>query len=155
VDRRGTPKDRPVSRSSAERRHARSQAPYNPDPPSAAASGKPVLPGSIIDEQKTRDYFRRGLIEGASREFPPPYGDERLIAVAMSLGMPRWSADQMRYHPGLRLSYLGLCMDVEAAARGDKPAKARVDAVRARFVDERRAERIADVPNRATGYVAT
>jgi hypothetical protein len=144
--------------SSAERYIRRMRAkntPYQPDPPSAASSRKPVLPGSIIDEQKTRDYFKRGLIEGASIEFPPPYGDERLIAVAMSLGMPRWSADQMRYHPGLRLSYLGLCMDVEAAARGDKPAKARVDAVRARFADERKAERIADEPTRATGYVAT
>jgi hypothetical protein len=143
--------------SSAERymRRMRATTPYNPDPPSPASSGKPVLPGSIIDREKTMAAFRKGLIEGASVEFPAPYGDERLIAVAMSLGMPRWSADQMRYHPGLRLSYLGLCMDVEAAARGDKPAKARVDAVRARFVDERKAERVADVPNRANGYVAT
>jgi len=125
------------------------------DPPSPASSGKPVLPGSVFDVAKTAEYQRRGLIEGPAQEFPPPYNDERLIAIVMSLGMPRWSADQMRYHPGLRLNYLQLALDVEAAARGDKPAKARVDAVRERFEQERRCERISDIPTHVTGYVAT
>lgn len=123
------------------------------DPPSAASTRKPTLPFSVFDRHRLTDAIRRGLINGIPMKLPAPFNDERLIAVAMSLGMPRWSAEQMRYHPGLRQAYVGLTLDVEAAARGDRAARERVDAVRHRFSEDRRAERIADIPNRASGYV--
>lgn len=134
----------------------RPPAPYVTDPPSAASSGKPTLKGTVFDQARLRDAMARGLMPDAiPAPLPAPYGDERLIAIVMGLGMPRWSAEQMRGHPGLRFAYFSLALDVEAAARGDKPAKERVDAVRWKFQEDRKAERVSDVPDRATGYVAT
>lgn len=129
---------------------------YDTDPPSAASTGKPTLRGSIFDQERLAQAYRDGLLPNAIPvELPPPLNDERLIAIVVSLGMPRWSAEQMRGHPMLRHAYVGLALDVEAAAKGDRAARERVDAVRERFVLERRAERIHDIPGHASGYVAT
>lgn len=127
---------------------------YPTDPASAQSSGQIVLPGSMFDQDRLRDAARRGLLPNAIADELDYPNDELLIATVVALGMPRWSADQMRYHPQLRYAYLALWLDVKMAAEGDKPAQARVDAVRARFVDERAAERISNVPAHATGYVS-
>lgn len=127
---------------------------YDTDPPSAQATGKPTI-GNVLDVARTRAMYQAGKIDGIGVELPAPYNDDRLIAIVISLGMPRWSAEQVRGHPTLRFNYFGLAIDVEQAAKGDKPAQQRIDAVREHFLIERRSERVHDRPDFVTGYVAS
>ena len=137
-DRRRSPRVRPTER-------------YQTDPPSAGSTRLPVIDGPVFDMDRIGDAIRQGLIDGLP---PLPYpNDELLIATAVAHGNPRWSADQMRYHPGLRKNFVGFWLDVQLAAKGDKPAQQRVDAVKWQWQQMRRAEQISDIPDRATGYV--
>ena len=133
------------------RRRSQRGVRYDTDPATAASTRKPVLNGSMFDQARLQDAVARGLVDGLP---PLPYpNDDLLVATLVAHGNPRWSAEQIRYHPGLRKNAVGFWLDVGAAARGDKPAQARVDAVRWTWQNMRRAEQISDVPERATGYV--
>lgn len=124
---------------------------YETDPPSAASTRAPTLEGSMFDQVRMQDAMRRGLIDGLP---PLPYpNDDLLIATVVAHGQPRWSAEQMRHHPGLRKNFVLFWLDVQMAAKGDTQAQQRVDAVRWQWQQMRRAEQISDVPGHATGYV--
>lgn len=77
--------------------------------------------------------------------------DEELIRTLVSLGQPRWSAEQIRLNPEHRLAALRLWVDVGDAGKGNAAAKERIDYVRAAFERMRRAELISDDPARGFG----
>lgn len=90
----------------------------------------------------------------AGRGIPVPLAavpDEELIRTLMSLGQPRWSAEQIRRNPEHRLAALRLWVDVGDAAKGNAAAKERVDYVRAAFERMRHAELVSDNPARVSG----
>jgi hypothetical protein len=122
----------------------------NTDPPTASSSRKPVLAGSIFDQARLLDGLRRGTVQGIPELEHP--SDELLIATVMELGMPRWSADQMRYNPMLRLCYVRTWLDVKAAAAGDPEAKERIDVIRTYFVEARQLELVTDRPDMSVGF---
>lgn len=122
---------------------------YDTDPPSAKSTGGHVLSRPIFDIPRLQKAIADGLVAGIP-ELPDP-NDEKLIACVVALGMPRWSAEQMRYHPGLRLAYLRTFWDVQDAARGVAEAQERVDAHRAYFDEARRIELVTDDPEMSIG----
>lgn len=123
---------------------------YNTDPPSAASTGKPVLDHSIFDVKRLQDAMARGLLDGIPAELKHP-NDDLLIATVVAHGMPRWSAEQMREHPGLRLGYLRFWLDVQDAAAGDTEAQERVDVCRQAWDEARAIELISDRPEHTIG----
>ena len=124
---------------------------YITDPPSAASTGKPTLGHSILDAAKLRALHQAGKIEGISIELPHP-NDQLLIATVVAHGMPRWSAEQMPVHPGLRLAYFQFWVDVQMAADGEKGAKERVDACIDMWQAMRKDELISDRPDMTVGF---
>lgn len=128
----------PVARAQSQR--------YITDPGSVTGL---TLPFSIIDTDRLMSYIRRGLIDGIPPLDDPT--DNQLIATVVAHGMPSWSADQMRYHPGLRLQYYMFWLDVREAAKGVSEAKDRVDGCIAAWAQLRRDELISDVPNHTVG----
>lgn len=126
--------------------------PYSTDPASAGSTRQPVLPKgvTVFDQRRLRQALRLGLVDGiAPLEHP---SDELLIATVVNHGMPRWSADQMRYNPMLRLCYLKFWCDVGAAATGDPEAKEKVDAAREAWSKMRQIELIANRPGHTIGF---
>ncbi len=120
------------------------------DPPSAQSTGQAKLPGSIFDQARIADAIRKGTIDWCPPlDYP---NDDLLIATVVDLGMPRWSADQMRYHPGLRLAYVRVWMDVQAAAKGHAEAQERIDVVRATYQEMRQLELISERPSHTVGF---
>lgn len=79
--------------------------------------------------------------------------DDLLIATQVAVGMPRWAADQVRYHPGARFLALRLWCDVQDADEGDLEAKARVDYYRETFAQLRRLDLISDRPDMSAGLM--
>jgi hypothetical protein len=124
-------------------------SPYITDPQSAGAAGGMVLPMSMFDVPRLMAAVKAGLIEGIPPLDDPT--DAQLIATVVAHGMPRWSADQMRYHPGLRLQYYLFWMDVKRAAGGESEAKGRVDGAIAAWAQMRKDELISDHPNMSVG----
>lgn len=74
--------------------------------------------------------------------------DEELIQNLVALGQPRWSAEELKHNPQLRLSALRCWVDVGDAGRGDPEAKERVDYLRECFSKMRAEEIISDDPRR-------
>jgi len=81
------------------------------------------------------------------------YTDNELIANLVAHGNPRWSAEQLRNNPPLRLIATKFFIDCEDAARGDREAKQRVDFIRAQWEAARREELIADDPTRQYQHI--
>lgn len=87
---------------------------------------------------------------GISRELTA-VPDDLLIATALQLGMPRWSAEQCRYHPFARFNLLRTYMDVLDAREGDGQAKERIDYIRHCFVEMRKIELVSERPSHTIG----
>lgn len=64
--------------------------------------------------------------------------DNRIIATAVSLGCPRWKAEQARTHPPARFALLKVWCWVQDAAEGDPTAKECLNIVREAFDKEAR-----------------
>lgn len=109
-----------------------------------------MLPFSVFDNARLMHALRRGLIDGIPPLSSPT--DEALIACVVAHGMPRWSADQMRYNPSLRLQFYMFHSDVAEAARGHKEAKERVDAAITAWQEMRKAEVVSDNPEGSVGF---
>lgn len=77
--------------------------------------------------------------------------DERIIATAVELGMPRWAAEQARTHGGCRYNLVKMWCIAQDAAEGDPTAKEQIDYFRHSFQELRRAELIADRPDHTVG----
>lgn len=122
---------------------------YPTDPPSAASTGKIALPFSVFDVPRLMSYVRAGMISAIPEQAHP--NDALLIATVIELGMPRWSAEQMKYNPALRLHYYMTWLDVREAAKGNKEAQGRIDGIRASFAQMRKDELISDTPNHTIG----
>lgn len=120
---------------------------YVTDPSSA---GGLVLPFSVFDTTRIMAAVRQGLIDGLPPLDDPT--DDLLIATVVAHGMPRWSADQMRYHPGLRLQYYLFWLDVGEAAKGNAEAKDRVDGCISAWQQMRKDELISDKPDMSVGF---
>lgn len=125
------------------------QSRFNTDPGSVASARGVVLPASIFDTARIDDLLSRGLLDGIPELKHPT--DDLLIATVIDHGMPKWSADQMRYHPGLRLSYYQHWRDTLSAARGDTEAQGRVDGAIEAWAQMRKDELISDIPNHTIG----
>lgn len=123
---------------------------YITDPPSAESTGGVVLPYSVFDVPRLMAAVRAGLIEGLPPLDDPT--DDQLIATVVAHGMPRWSADQMRYHPGLRLQYYLFWLDVKEAAKGEPEARGRVDGAIEAWRQMRKDELVHDIPNMSIGF---
>lgn len=127
----------------------RSPVRYITDPAHHRTSGEPVLPTGVFDQARLLDACMRGLITAIPPlDYP---SDELLVSTLVAHGQPRWSADQIRYHPGLRYSALVFWSDVRRAARGDKESQGRVDGARAAWDEMRRIELIHPIPNHTIG----
>lgn len=74
--------------------------------------------------------------------------DDELIDCLVRNGQPRWSAEQLRSNPPLRLAATAFFFDDEAATKGDLAAKQKVDFLREMWVKLRKEELVADDPNR-------
>lgn len=123
---------------------------YNTDPPSAGSTRAPVLPVSVFDMPRLMQFVRAGLISVLwPLEHP---NDNLLIATVVDLGMPRWSAEQMRSNPALRLHYYMVWRDVQEAAKGVKESQDRIDAIRQSYVEMRKQELVSDTPNHTIGF---
>lgn len=92
----------------------------------------------------------------------PAAPDNVLIATLVSLGCPRWFADQVRWQPPIRFSAMAVYMLVLDAREGKHvtnartgeitPARDLVDAIRAQYADARRDELISDIPAHTIGF---
>lgn len=97
---------------------------------------------------------------GISRELKAA-PDDVLIATMVDLGCPRWFAEQVRIQPTVRFAATAVYMLVLDAREGRmvqnaltgewSSARDLVDAIRAQYVDARRAEQISDVPDHTVG----
>jgi hypothetical protein len=122
---------------------------YCTDPPSVQSQKGVTLEHSIFDSQRLIDALQRGLIDGIPPLEHP--NDDLLIATVIHHGMPKWSADQMRYNPALRLTYYLFWLDVQEAAKGNKDAAGRVDGAMTAWIEMRKDELISDTPNHTIG----
>lgn len=122
---------------------------YDTDPASAHSSRQPVLDHSVFDVPRLMAAIAAGLVDGLPPLDNPT--DAELIASVVAHGMPYWSADQMRYHPGLRLQYYLFWLDVREAAKGNKEAQGRVDGCRAAWAEMRKIELVTDRPDMSIG----
>jgi hypothetical protein len=125
---------------------------YVTDPPSQRASGSGsgiTLPFSVFDVPRLMSHIRAGTIDGIPPLDSP--NDEELISTVIAHGHPRWSADQMRYHPGLRLHFYMFWMDVREAAKGNSESKGRVDGAIEAWAQLRKDEVISEIPNHTVG----
>lgn len=122
---------------------------YVTDPPSVRAQKGLVLPFSVFDQQRLMAAVRAGLVDGLPPMDDPT--DDQLIATVVAHGMPKWSADQMRYNPSLRLTYYLFWMDVREAAKGNKESQGRVDGAVHAWREMRKEELISDIPNHTVG----
>lgn len=127
----------------------RSGEKYITDPPSVASQPGVTLPFSVFDTERLMAHVRAGLVDGIPPLDDPT--DDKLIATVVAHGMPKWSADQMRHSPALRLAYYMFWMDVRDAAKGNKDSQERVDAAKAAWTEMRREELISDIPNMSVG----
>lgn len=77
--------------------------------------------------------------------------DAELIACLVEHGQPRWSAEELKRNPQLRLAALRFWVDVGDAQKGDPAARERVDYMRACWARMRAEELISDDPRRSHG----
>lgn len=87
--------------------------------------------------------------------------DQQLVATLVELGCPRWVAEQVRTHPGMRYAAVATwCLVRDAqegktvvnARTGDRTsARALVDAIREQYAQARKAELISEVPDHTIG----
>lgn len=91
------------------------------DPPSLARTAPAPR---MFDPAPHRNRGRRGVSKST------PEWDNRLIATAVALGMPREVAEQARVYPPARYDLLVIWTLVQDAAEGDKKAKAALDRMR-------------------------
>lgn len=131
-------------------RRIRPGNPYNTDPPSSASTRRPVIERSVFDQDRLLRALKAGLIEGIPPQEHPT--DELLIATVVELGCPRWSAEQMKYNPALRLAFYGMWTMVAAAAKGDPEAREIVDVARATWEEQRKLELVSDRPDGSVGF---
>lgn len=136
----------------AVRRASQGASPYITDPGSVGSAPGIVLPFSVFDTARLMDALRRGQIDGIPPGVQGVPTDDELIASVVAHGMPKWSADQMRYNPALRLHYYLFWLDVREAAKGEKESKDRVDAAIATWAHMRKEELISDIPNHTVGF---
>ena len=122
---------------------------YVTDPPSVKSQAGVTLPFSVLDVPRIMAAIQQGLIDGLPPMDDP--NDDLLIATVIAHGMPKWSADQMRYHPGLRLQYYLFHLDVREAAKGNAEAKDRVDGAISAWAQMRKDELISDTPSHTIG----
>ena len=131
------------------RTHVASPLKYNTDPTGVRNAPGVTLPFSVFDVPRIMGLLKQGLIEGLPPMQHPT--DDMLIATVIDNGMPKWSADQMRHHPGLRLTYYMFWLDVREAARGNSEAQGRVDGAREAWIQARKGELISEIPNHTVG----
>lgn len=129
---------------------ARVSSRYVTDPPSVRSQSGVVLPFSVFDVPRLMAHVKAGLIDGIPPLDDPT--DDQLIATVVAHGMPKWSADQMRYHPGLRLHFYMFWMDVREAAKGNVDSKDRVDIAMQAWREMRKDELVHDKPNMSIGF---
>jgi|SRR5215472_12046730 len=98
--------------------------------------------------QSTLDRNRRLMENSPGIPRNNAYTDDYLISTLVSHGNPRWSAEQLRNNPNLRLVATQFAIDVEDASRGDRSAKQRVDYITSQWNAARREELLADDPSR-------
>lgn len=116
--------------------------------PTDPAGLKPApVARDVFDHAPHRNRGMNGIDNNCSSE----EWDNRLIATAVELGLPRWAAEQARTHPPARFSLLKVWCDVQDAAEGDRQARERVDYYRWCFEEARRQEVISDIPDRTVG----
>lgn len=123
---------------------------YDTDPPSAKSTRAPVLDGDMFDQARLQDAIAKGLVDALPPlDYP---NDDLLVSTVVAHGMPRWSAEQMRNHPGLRFAFVRFWLDVGMAAKGDHEAQERVDVCRATWDEMRQVELIHDRPDMSVGF---
>lgn len=103
-----------------------------------------ATPAQVKAQQQYSQEIAQGGIPKEIKDLP----DELLIRTLQAHGQPRWSAEQLRVHPQLRLHAVAFFFDVEDANRGDAEARMRVDMCREQWERLRREEYIADDPRR-------
>lgn len=86
-------------------------------------------PRRLFDSRPHRNRDQPGITQST------PEWDNRLIATAVALGMPREDAEQCRYHPPARYALLQLWCTVQDAAEGDPRAQEAIDRVRVAFAN--------------------
>lgn len=91
-------------------------------------------------------------VQGIANDCSSEEWDNRLIATAVELGMPRHAAEQARTHPPARFALLTVWCDVQDAQEGDKLARERVDYYRWCFQEGRKLEVISDQPEQTVGF---
>lgn len=130
---------------------ARAQsAKYDKDPPSVKSTGQPIIEHSMFDLDRLAQAMAAGKVEGIPAELPYP-NDNLLAATVVSLGMPAFAADQVRYHPGLRLAFVRMWSAVQLAAEGHRQAQEVVDICRQSLAEQRKAGTVTDRPDMSVG----
>lgn len=125
------------------------------DPPGLVKqNGRPI--GQIFNTAPDRNIGQPGI----TRELPQ-LPDDRLIATLVSLGMPRFAADEVRTHPTARFQAVAVWCLVQDAAEGKHvthpqtgesiPAKELVDGMREAWAQARKVELISDRPEHTIG----
>ena len=94
------------------------------DPPGL---GRVPARPAMFDSRRQRNRGMPGISQST------PEWDNRLIATAVSLGMPREDAEQARSHPPARLALLMVWCAVKDAAEGDPAARRLIDRYREIF----------------------
>ena len=115
---------------------------YITDPSTPAPA--PVLPRSIFDPRPHRNVGQPTIPHEL-----PAVPDSLLIATLVAHGQPRWAAEEVRRHPGVRFTAVKFWCDVQDAAEGDKAAQERVDYCREAWEKLRRESLISDIPHMA------
>jgi len=117
------------------------------DPPSANSVSKMVLPRSIFDSSPERNV---GVpMQRYECRFVP---DELLKATLVDHGCPRWFAEEVERHPGVRHAALRFWCCVQDAAEGYKPAIEWLDQKREMWAEMRKVELISDRPGHTIGF---
>lgn len=132
-----------------QRRRAQKLDRYPTNPPSASSTRQPVIRQSVFDQDRLMRALKAGLIEGIGPMDHP--SDELLIATVVALGCPRWSADQMRHNPALRLAFYGMWVMVQEAAKGDPTARETVEIARQTWAESRAIGLVEDRPDMSIG----
>jgi hypothetical protein len=115
---------------------------YDTDPPSPPRGR--LLSRPIMDPSPHRNRDDLGI----PHELEHP-NDRLLVATWVSIGCPRWAAEELRRTPRLRKAALLIWSAVQLAAGGDKIAKEWIDERRHHYETGRRLGFISDRPDYA------
>jgi hypothetical protein len=125
--------------------------------PSTSPTGLPRAPRPlrVLDTRRDRNREQPCLEQG------PALPDDKLIACLVSLGAPRWFAEELRHSPQLRFKAAQVYFLVEDAAAGRHvthpvtgekiKASELVDSMRAEYEASRKIELISDRPGHTIG----